>query len=181
MQNDDLLTPAQFGAALGLSARIVEHWLMSGLVKPAKLEDGKPLIAKSYLEELAQLSAKLSPSSEDASRNARRLRLLVIDDDPDFLDLFSCIATQWPSVEVTSASNGFEGLVLIGKFRPDVVVTDLSMPGIDGFEMLRLLTHPDSGYAHLTFIVVTALDHLEIQRRGGVPPRGACFVQTGIV
>jgi CheY-like chemotaxis protein len=72
-------------------------------------------------------------------------------------------------VELSTAANGFEGLVRIGQLRPDMVVTDLNMPGMDGFQMLLALKKPGSGFDDLDIVVVTALSAADVRDRGGLP------------
>jgi len=56
-----------------------------------------------------------------------------------------------------------------------MVVTDLNMPGMDGFQMVRSLKKPGSGFDDLTVIVVTALSKGDIQDHGGLPEGVAVF------
>jgi DNA-binding response OmpR family regulator len=68
---------------------------------------------------------------------------------------------------VRSAKDGFEGLVLIGQFLPDLVIADLNMPGMDGFRMINSLI--GSEFAPAQIIVSTALSPADIEHRGGLP------------
>jgi signal transduction histidine kinase/DNA-binding response OmpR family regulator len=64
--------------------------------------------------------------------------LLVVDDDPDLLDLIQRkFAMLNPEIHVTTASGGREGLVLLSEGSFDVVLLDIVMPEIDGWEFLR--------------------------------------------
>ena len=67
--------------------------------------------------------------------------------------------------EVHVASEGAEGLAKIKAAKPDVVVCDLSMPGVNGFGLLELLRN-DAATAHLPFVVVTSAEDRESVRRG---------------
>ena len=70
-------------------------------------------------------------------------KLLLIDDEADVQYSFRRIFDS-PEVALTTASSGEEGLALIDQLRPDLVITDLRMAGIDGLETLRRLrqAHP---------------------------------------
>ncbi len=65
-------------------------------------------------------------------------RILIVDDDPDIREsLPGGLSTI--GAEIAVASNGEEALVAVGAEPPDVVLTDVRMPGLDGLEILRLL------------------------------------------
>jgi CheY-like chemotaxis protein len=67
-------------------------------------------------------------------------KILIIDDDRSSLLLYETVLTQ-EGHEVTSAASGREGLSLLQSGKPDLVVLDISMPGMDGLEvMARILS-----------------------------------------
>ncbi len=68
------------------------------------------------------------------------MRLLLIDDHASFLDTLAKMLGDVPGMEVVGrASNGVEGLRLAAERRPDVVVVDFTMPGMDGQAVTRAL------------------------------------------
>ena len=79
-------------------------------------------------------------------------RLLVIDDDADMQYAFRR-SFDSPEIELTTASSGEEGLKLIPKMKPDLVIMDIRMGGIDGLETLRRIRQFDS---KLLVILMTA-------------------------
>jgi CheY-like chemotaxis protein len=72
-------------------------------------------------------------------------------------------------VEFITADNGFDGLVKIGQMQPDMVITDLNMPGMDGFSLVRSLRKPDANFLVNKLVVITALSQDDIADRGGLP------------
>jgi two-component system alkaline phosphatase synthesis response regulator PhoP len=66
------------------------------------------------------------------------LRIVVIDDDPDLL-LLCRVNLHLEGFEVHEASGGTEGLELIAACDPDVVILDVMMPKLDGFDVLRAI------------------------------------------
>jgi two-component system OmpR family response regulator len=76
-----------------------------------------------------------SPSS-DAVAEAR---LLVVEDDPNIVELLSA-SLRYAGFEVATAAEGHQALRVAREFRPDLMVLDVMMPGIDGFEVVRRLT-----------------------------------------
>jgi two-component system cell cycle sensor histidine kinase/response regulator CckA len=71
---------------------------------------------------------------------ARRLTLLAVDDTPDNLTTLDAIVTDaLPDCDLLMASSGPDGLTLAREADPDVILLDIVMPGMDGFEVCRQL------------------------------------------
>ena len=66
------------------------------------------------------------------------MRVLVVDDEPDLRQLYS-LNLQEAGHEVLTAANGAEGLGLLKREHPDVILVDLMMPVMDGYEFLQHL------------------------------------------
>ena len=63
-----------------------------------------------------------------------------MDDDPAYTMLLKeAILAQFPNADVITTDDGYEALLLIGERRPKVVLLDLKMPKVDGFQVLELL------------------------------------------
>ena len=64
----------------------------------------------------------------------------VVEDDSVLLKLYKTVVAAWNlPVDLITAGNGVEGLIRVGRDTPDLMITDLSMPGMDGFELIRSL------------------------------------------
>src|SRR5215510_14848216 len=79
-------------------------------------------------------------------------KLLLIDDEEDVLYSFRRIFDS-PDTELTTASSGEEGLKLIPRFKPDLVIMDIRMGGMNGLETLRRIRQIDP---RLLVILMTA-------------------------
>ncbi len=150
---------------LGVALRTVQLWVEQGSLQAWKTVGGHRRVLVSSVEQmLAERTANLSKLAGSSP-----LRLLVVEDDARLRRLFELEVPAWdPPVELDLAKDGFEGLVKIGKNRPDVVISDLMMPGMDGFAMIAAL-HKDPTFTS-RIVVVTALDPSTIRDRGGLPP-----------
>jgi len=79
--------------------------------------------------------------------------VLLVDDDPDTREMYALALTR-SQFEVIEAADGRTAWVAASEFQPDVVVTDLSGPNLDGFELLEWLrAHPET--ARVRAIVLT--------------------------
>jgi two-component system alkaline phosphatase synthesis response regulator PhoP len=69
--------------------------------------------------------------------------ILVVDDEQDIVDLISYNLSK-EGYEVATASNGTDAVELAQRMRPDLVILDIMMPGLDGFEVCRTLRQDPS-------------------------------------
>jgi len=66
------------------------------------------------------------------------VKVLVIEDDPSILEAISvCFRLRWAGVELVATSNGEEGIRLAESEAPDVIILDIGLPDISGFEVLE--------------------------------------------
>jgi two-component system, OmpR family, response regulator len=81
-------------------------------------------------------------------------RLLVVDDEPNIRELLSA-SLRYAGFEVATAADGQQALALADSFRPDLLVLDVMMPGLDGFAVVRRLRQNGR---HTPVLFLTARD-----------------------
>ncbi len=87
-------------------------------------------------------------------------RVLVVDDDVEMTDLIKLILE--PTIyEVTSSNSGLEGLELAHKLRPDVVIIDLIMPGMDGWQVCKEIRK----FSQVPILVLSAISNPSLVAR----------------
>ncbi|BDA76119.1 hypothetical protein CAL7716_102850 (plasmid) [Calothrix sp. PCC 7716] len=89
------------------------------------------------------------------------VKVLVVDDDQDSLDLTSFILEAC-GVKVITAVSALDALEVIEQFQPQVLVSDIAMPQIDGNSLIRKIRQGKSLNHDIPAIAVTALDREEI-------------------
>lgn len=100
---------------------------------------------------------------------APALTVMLVEDDQDLLRLYELQMGDWSTpVEVHPFSSACPALMAMERIHPDLLVMDLDMPEIDGFEMLQEIQQ-NPRLADLVVIVATGLSPQEITRRGGLP------------
>ncbi len=68
------------------------------------------------------------------------MKLLIIEDNPEIVAIVAqTLELRWPEASLTSTALGKEGVELVRKELPDIVILDLGLPDIDGFQALRLI------------------------------------------
>jgi CheY-like chemotaxis protein len=98
------------------------------------------------------------------------LRVMVVDDDELMLELYRCQFELWRlPVALTCMSSTMQALQAIERLAPDLLVTDLSMPGVDGLQFLREL-EGSAQLAGMQIVVVSGLQPDRIAAQGGISP-----------
>jgi len=151
---------------LGVSLRTVQLWVDSGILQAWKTPGGHRRVAISSVKNLLQQSGK-----QVVSRSGRDQGyvVLLIEDDADLLRFYQPTINSWGlPLNLVTAENGYEGLMRIGELQPDLIVTDLIMPGLDGFDMIHAL-RANPLLIDTDLIVMTSMTQMEIDDRGGLP------------
>jgi excisionase family DNA binding protein len=167
---------------LGMAVRSVQLMVDRGELEAWKTPGGHRRIAKSSVEQwLARrqggvssptpgagpkIAAAVSADSPRAERggghaqpaSALPQRVLLIEDSTHFQTLVKLLmAHHFPDVHLHVADDGIVGLAMAGELKPDVLIVDILLPGIDGATLIaRLRSHPQFQRSRL--IVVTSLD-----------------------
>lgn len=149
----------------------VQLWVETGVLPAWKTAGGHRRIPRKAVEDLvAKQAAAIDTQSEPAGSEPTESTVLIVEDNPVERELYRLRFTEWQlPIRLILAENGFEGLVLAGRYSPDLVIADLSMPGMDGFKMIHEL-YRQSANIPSVIIVVTGLTAEEIESRGGLPP-----------
>jgi signal transduction histidine kinase/ActR/RegA family two-component response regulator len=104
-----------------------------------------------------------SPSPAPAGRNLQPQRILVVDDNRDSADS-SAVWLKLLGAEVNLTYDGPSALEAIDSFRPDVVLLDIGLPGMDGYEVARRIRKRPE-LAHVTLIAITGWGQAEDRAR----------------
>ncbi|MBF0454578.1 MAG: response regulator [Magnetococcales bacterium] len=163
-EKDTYVNTSEAGRLLGVSPRTVHYWIDKGYLKSWKTAGGHRRIS------LASINAQLKKQQVNLhDGGAKELTLLIVEDDSVFVDVYLGAIKSWGyPLRVVLADNGFQGLIRLGEEQPDVVITDLKMPAMDGFKMVRTITST-ADYGDILLIAITSLSQQEIAERGGLP------------
>jgi PAS domain S-box-containing protein len=110
----------------------------------------------------------------------KEIKILAIDDNLDNLITIQALTSDsFPNANIIIALNGEEGLELAAKENPDVILLDIIMPGMDGFEVCERLKS-DSNLCDIPVIFVTALKGDKQSRIRGLEVGGEAFLAKPI-
>lgn len=168
---DEFCSTKQAASIIGVSHRTIQLWVESGILQAWKTAGGHRRITMQSVNKLVdQRREALAPSSatpvaQQPAPNTRK-KVLVVDDDTTLLRLYELEMMGWDSpIDIIKAQNGFEALIKIGADKPDLLISDLSMPGMDGFRMIRTL-RLDPAHAGMAIVVVSGLDKTTVGSMG---------------
>jgi len=153
---------------LGLSVATVQSLVEKGEIEAWKTLGGHRRIA---LQSINAYLAKNSPQLSRADTDPKhRLRVLMVEDDENTRELYRCQFEDWDlPVDCTWMPSALEAMMDIASMRPDLLITDLSMPGVDGIEMLKACKR-NLQLADMQIVVISGLAPEAVQARGGLPP-----------
>jgi CheY-like chemotaxis protein len=116
-------------------------------------------IGQLRLEEMGEDAAALTPMRVDG------VTVLLIDDEPDMRETTAHLLRD-AGARVLSASNAIDGLAMLQEHRPHVVLSDIGMPGNDGYDLMRWVRAlPDLQVRHTPAAAITAYAGAEDRRQ----------------
>ena len=166
LKEREFLTSRQAAELLGVALSTVQLWTENGVLRAWKTSGGHRRITRQSVGEVLRQQR----AAAEAGHAGDKATAVVVEDHPEMRRLYERqFAARRLPVRLVMASNGFEGLVQIGHCLPDIIITDLLMPGMDGFEMIRALRGMSQLKDTMT-IVVSGLGREDTDKQGGLPP-----------
>jgi len=154
----DTLTTGAIAEYCGVNFRTVIRWIERGHLKSYKLPGrGDNRVCKDDF--IAFLQENGMPVPDELQVNLRRV--LVVDDDERMAKAIERVLRR-AKFDVRIANSGFEAGSLLVSFAPRIMTLDLSMPGIDGFQLLEQLRSQYVKPLHV--VVISALDEEQLER-----------------
>jgi len=128
-KQSEYLMPKQAAELLMVSSNTLRHWTQQGLLKAVITAGGHRRFKREEVERFLH---------ERNANDIEKLKVLIVDDDPNFSQYLKDVLNTNPQVEATDiAHNGFDAGAKIHSFHPNVVLLDLIMPDLDGFAVCR--------------------------------------------
>jgi len=139
----------------------IANWIDQGLLKAHRTPGGHRRVQVDDLLKFLREHKMPVPSELSVTP----VRILVVDDEEPVAKLIArAIRSRYPDYEVVEAHDGFRAGTMIATIRPDVVILDLRMSGMDGYEVCRMIKAQDAT-RHAEVIAVTAFPSPESEQR----------------
>ena len=131
----DILTVSQAGKYCKVSPKTIINWIDAGHIKAYKTVGGHRRIRKEDLDEFLKKNAMPFP---EESKGEEKKKILVVDDDKIIVEtIVQSLEEDEYGYELISASDGFEAGLQVSHFKPDLVILDIMMPDINGYEVCQ--------------------------------------------
>jgi excisionase family DNA binding protein len=132
---DDILTVFQASKYCNVSPKTIINWIEAGHIEAYKTVGGHRRIKKSNLHGFMRKQGIPIPEGEI---NSERKRILIVDDDPIIVEtIVQALEEEEYDYEIISASDGFEAGLQVNHFRPDLLILDIMMPDIKGYDVCK--------------------------------------------
>lgn len=170
--NKEIVYTTQDAARLlGMSVSTVQKMVESGVLAAWKTEGGHRRIPASAIEQILANKHAVTPTCDPAPcADKFSLKILILEDDAIQRRIYEHRIEQWQlPLDITFCNDGYSALIEVALQQPEILLLDIVMEGIDGYEVLKAITNRSSfRLSHIA--VLTNLSEHEIEQRGGLPP-----------
>ncbi len=150
------LSVGQVAEICRVSKKTVLNWIYDGGLKAFTTYGGHYRVWPANIKKFLDVAGMDIPFDYVDERTTH---ILIIDDDHDYSQMLkSAIAVDLPDAEITVTDDGYEGLMLIGEIKPQLVILDIKMPKLDGFQVLELLKNRKNEHDMKVLVVSGYLD-----------------------
>ncbi|KAB8046513.1 response regulator [Janthinobacterium rivuli] len=182
MHTADVCTTQKAAEILGISVTSVQQLVEAGVIEAWKTKGGHRRIPLAAVE--AYKGNPGQPGQDQRAARASRAApsgrppsILVIEDNPIERALYEKQIGSWSlQADLRFCENGYQALIEIARDQPDILLSDIVMEGIDGYEVIRTIL-ADPLLADMHIAMLSNLTPEELEERGGVPPGVVFFAK----
>jgi excisionase family DNA binding protein len=151
---------------LGISVGTVQGLVEKNDLKAWKTQGGHRRISLQSIQDY-QRRHNLTPAS--IMQGEARLRVLVVEDDENTRLMLQAQFEQWGlPLDAVMYASAMEALLDMPSLQPQVLLTDLRMPNVDGFEFLKTLS-AHTLFSSIAVVVMTGMSLDDVRAKGGLP------------
>lgn len=175
MQTEEVCTTQRAAELLGISVSTVQQLVEAGEIEAWKTRGGHRRIPLA-----AVMAYKLHAGADPAVATARPasggegVAILIVEDNPMQQQLYQKNIGKWQlPASLMFCGNGYQALLEIARRQPDILLVDIMMEGMDGYELINTILS-DRQLHPMHIAILSGLEQDALQVRGGVP-RGVVF------
>ena len=128
-----IYTTHEVSRLLHVNPRSVINWIEQSLLPSYRTPGGHRRIRHDDL--LAFLRKHQIPTPESLVEG--KFSVLIVDDEQEIVDIMKVFLQRQGGYEITSAADGISALIEVGRAKPDLLILDIMIPGVDGIEVCR--------------------------------------------
>lgn len=160
MDNKKPYTTGEIAALCHVTINAVKKWIASGKIEAFKTPGGHFRV--NHEDFMAFLEKYKLDVKEDIF--PERKKILIIDDEQDIVEFIKgALESMDKGFLIETAGDGYEALIKVGDFKPELLVLDIRMPKIDGFEVCRRIKG-DNSTRQIKILAVTAYGSDDIEK-----------------
>ncbi|HOK56051.1 MAG TPA: response regulator [bacterium] len=161
-------TTGELGKIIGVSRITVYKWIIDKKIEGVRLPGGRWVILKKEVERIMKERKLLGYETE------KEVKILIGDDNVDISNsLKEFLERRNTNFRIITAYNGFEVGKYLYSFKPEILILDIFMPGINGFEVLNIIKN-DPNLKNIVIIVITG--HPEEENIKKAKEEGADYI-----
>ncbi|MBF0485218.1 MAG: response regulator [Candidatus Omnitrophica bacterium] len=153
MTNEKPLTTGEIADLCHVHLRTVLQWIHDGKLKAYRTPGNHSRV--SIDDFIAFLKQYNMPIPEHLASRSENSKILIVDDDVNMVSSIKRLFKKEHSFEIDVAYDGFEAGIKLLLFKPDLVVLDMKMPGMNGYEVAQKIKR-SANCAHTKIISVSA-------------------------
>src|SRR5579883_278228 len=133
INSKSIYTTHEVSRLLQVNPRSVINWIEQSLLPSYRTPGGHRRIRRDDL--LAFLRKHQIPTPESLVEG--KFSVLIVDDEQEIVDIMKTFLQRQGGYELSSASDGISALIEVGRVKPDLLILDIMIPGVDGIEVCR--------------------------------------------
>ncbi len=159
---DDVFTVYKASQYCKVSPQTIINWIESGYINAYKTPGGHRRISVKDLESFMKKQGM--PIPEEVADDARK-RILVVDDDPIIVEsIVQSLEEDEHDYEVISASDGFEAGLQVNHFKPNLLILDIMMPDIKGYDVCKKIKSSEESKNTKIIVLSAYLDEEKFKK-----------------
>jgi excisionase family DNA binding protein len=185
MSKDEHLSLGKVAKRCNVSRTTVYRWIVHGHLKAYALPSGHYRVRPDDLDGFCQSFGIPDVGKKQlrisGAKDGNRLQVLIADDHPDVVLLLRKVVERYlPNATIHEAVNGVDTCIAVGTLKPQILLLDIMMPGMDGFAVLQeLLRRPELNGSQV--VVVSAYEPFDrVEEMGRLNPQIAACVRKPV-
>lgn len=159
---EDIFTVFQASKYCSVSPKTIINWIEAGHIEAYKTVGGHRRIKRDILEVFMRKQGIPIPN---AVIDSERKRILIVDDDPIIVEtLVQALEEDNHDYEIISAADGFEAGLQVNHFRPHLLILDIMMPDIKGYDVCKKIKENEETKDTKIIVLSAYLDDEKFKR-----------------